>query len=1188
MEPLLTEIILEGFKSFRDKTSLKFDGPFTAIVGPNGSGKSNVVDAIKWVLGDPSPRSIRASTGLEAIYRPANGDDNEDAGFASIIIKIDNSEPESQDEPAVWEIERRYYRSGESIYTLNGKTARLRDVRAVMARKGFGLGSLSVVGQGEIDGFLSLVPSDRRLVFEDLARISDFKANKRKILGRLDDCARNDERLRDLLGEILVRVDNLAVQAEAASRHAELTSSADEIKAQLAAQEYLLAGRNVERHEKRLEELNSELDDSRGKRDDTADRLATAREDLKKARDENFTTLAECEDGRRELDRARAEERRLTEANKHLSTLIVTLENELAERTERIEKLTARLDELAKTASNAELERSHAKRRYLDLDVYLSRRWGYTRACERERERLAGRVERLQGEGSFFARDAEFHSRRAEALRIESEEIGKKSGDLRGEIVDLESEAVRLKYEYELLQARKREIEVLLSEIKQKLAALRSQLDDATESKRAVETEISTLENEIKLLGELEESKEGYGEGVRAILDRRGELHGLIGTLGELVSVEPGHEAVVERALGDSIEFLLIDTFENALALIETVKAENLGKVTCIVVELLPDLPQITETGDILDHCSIDPDLKPVLSLFLLSAIAADSLTGIDPSELTGVIVTSDGAVFRPPAFLSGGSEVKSASGIFTRRARLDELEELVVNRKWKSAELVARIHLLENRISRLTDDLTRESSALDEVNDSLAINITSRQKNNERTEQVAREMKSLEERLDRVVSESEGCLENARLATQGTEAVKRARTDAEQALELLEKDLPRFAAQVEDLRARVQRAIVEEASYREEAERARAEIARIEEEIASSRDEISERKGRIDAVRNEARGISEELDNAIDLRDSLEGTLPELERKEKEASERINSLQTNLDEMETALDEARERVSEMEGALHAQEIKLAEIRGGLISLEKGLDEFPEFAERIRSGELMGKDIPSKKELNEKFETINLDLEELGDVNPLAIEEEKMARQRQEELKSEREDLILAEEELRKALEEIERESEKAFVSTFNDAKARFSEVFAALFPGGSGELSLTDPDDPLESGIDVRIKFPGKGELDLLQFSGGERSLIALALLFAILKVKPSSFTLLDEVEAALDDVNTQKFLDYLAQEFDDRQFIMITHNKITMERADRLYGVTMTDGGISQVVSVDLKKLKEEGIEEALGAVN
>jgi len=1185
VEPLLREIVLEGFKSFRDRTSLRFDGPFTAIVGPNGSGKSNVVDAVKWVLGDPSPRSIRASSGLEAVYRSADGDGEEASGFASVILKVDNPRPESDEEPSQWEIERRYYRSGESVYTLNGRNARLKDVRAVMARMGFGLGSLSVVGQGEIDGFLSLVPSDRRLVFEDLARISDFKANKRRILGQLEDCARNHQRMQDLTGEILIRVDALAVQAKAARRHAELSAAQKEAEAQLAAQEYLLAKRNLERHEQRLEDLVEELGNSRTGRDEAVRALASAKQALDNARKENAATLSECESGKRELERAGAEERRLTEANQHLGTLLGTLEHELSEREARIEKLRSRGRDLTGTVGKANVERAWAKRSRLDFELYLSWRWGYMRSCERERERLAGRVERLQGEGSFFARDAEFHTRRAEALQAEAKELRGDLAKLRAEMGDAERSSADLAAEYDRLQTARGENGKLMAELEVTVRSTHEGLDSAQDRKRDLSTEIAALESERKLLAELETAREGYGEGVKGILSRRDEFPGLRGTLGELIEVEPGGEEIIERILGDSLEFLVCDTLSDALQVIDAARRDDLGPVTCVVRELVPEIAADARGSDLLAMCSIAGDLMPLLALFLGGARMAEGPEDIENSDYSGTLITAEGIVFRPPAFVSGGSDVGGAKGLLTRRARLDELDRLIVARRWKLGEIEATTHQLEVEECDLEERLSIARRLSAEIRDNLQQTIVERQRHAERLQRARKESSTIEKKLREVEAECDGCRENARLASQGTKAVRRARTDAEEALERIERELPGLAGQVEDLRSRLQRAIVEEASYKEEAERALAEIERLDEEIESIRREIATRNERLDEIRNDARGTSEELDRAIDLRTTLEKRLPELGRMEKEAGERIGRFEKGLSDAELALEEARERVSSIESSVHTQEVRLAELRGGLTSLEKGLDGFPEFAERIRSGELSGKDIPSKKELAEKLDILGQELGELGDVNPLAIQEEKLARNRLDELKREREDLIKAEEELREALEEVEKESVRAFISTFDEAKERFAEVFAALFPGGSGELSLTDPSDPLESGIDVRVRFPGKGELDLLQFSGGERALIALALLFAILKVKPSSFTILDEVEAALDDVNTQKFLDYLGREFPDRQFVLVTHNKISMERANRLYGVTMGKEGVSQVVSVDLKKLKEEGIEEVLG---
>lgn len=1187
MEILLKEIALEGFKSFRDKTVFKFDGPLTGVVGPNGSGKSNVVDAIKWIFGDQSPRSIRASTGLEAIYRPVDGNGDQ-SGFASVAVKIDNTGSEIEGEPSEWEIERRYYKSGESVYTLNGKTARLKDIRAIMARMGFGLGSLSVVGQGEIDGFLSLVPGDRRLVFEDLARISDFKTNKRKILNQLEETGRNQERLRDLIGEMLVRVDRLGVQAIAAKKHAEISDAKNETEAQVAAQEYLLALKNFARNESRLEELRKDLENAVKGKEQASEDLRRSKIDLENARNENAETLRESETGRRELDRAIAEERRLTEANEHLSTLIGTLESELRERDGRIEELAKRKAEHESTAETSGEEYLEHARKRLDLDNYLSRKWGEMRCYERERERLAGRVERLQGEGSLFARDAEFHTRRAEAFENELRELAGRKENLENEKKGFESRQTELHNEHGRLKSLKSQQAEALQELKDRIRIEGENLAKASARQREIESGKRALENELKILRELESSREGYGEGTRAILENRSEFPGLKGSLGELIKVDAGKERIIEKVLGESIEFLVVDILDQALAIVEKARSEDLGSVTCIILELAQNISDQGDESDLLQYFKIDDELKPVISMILGGARSVEGPDEFRQTGLSKVMITSDGMVFRPPVFISGGSENAPSRGILTRRARIQEIESEIGELKSHESAVSTEINDLNGKIESLKESLTDLESEGEETVEKIRATIFNGEQLKLKIEQVEVDIFEIDERVVEIKRERDGCLENANLASQGIEAVKRARVDSERSLDLIESRIPLLQSMVDDLRSRLQREIVLEASFREESERAAKEALRIESEIGVFIRQTDEKKRRMNEVREQALGISDELDNAIKLRNELEARLPELEKHEKEAKGKIEQFAEALTDTEQALEDSREAVDDAERSLHNQEVRLAELKGGLQSLDKDLDEYPEFADRVRSGEMNGKDIPSKKELNEKLQGLIEELEELGSVNPLAIEEEIHARERVEELKRERDDLVLAEQELRKALEEVEEQSAKAFVSTFNRAKEKFAETFVSLFPGGLGELKLTEPDNPLESGIDVRVRFPGKGELDLLQFSGGERSLIALALLFAILKVKPSSFTVLDEVEAALDDVNTQKFLDYLQKEFPERQFIVITHNKITMERADRLYGVTMRVGGMSQVVSVDFKNLKEEEVDELIGAAS
>ncbi|MFH1676270.1 MAG: AAA family ATPase, partial [bacterium] len=788
MELPLKEIHLEGFKSFRDKTTLKFEGPLTAIVGPNGSGKSNVVDAIKWVMGDQSPKSVRAATGMEAIYRPAEGNGGEPSGFASVTVKLDNINPESPDEPAEWEIERRYYRSGESAYSINDRIVRLKDVRSLMGRMGFGLGSLSVVGQGEIDGFLSLVPLDRRLVFEDLARISDFKANKRKILSQLDDCARNHDRLRDLIGEISVRVDRLSTQAIAAKKHAELAESADELKSQMAAQEYLLARRNLDRNESKLGEIKTELEILVAEFDSKSVILADTRKALENAREENQRTLLECESGRREHERAVAEERRLTEACHHFADLIDTLEDELAERTSRVKKLKARITELEGIAENADVECELAARKRSEFELFMSRRRGFLRACTRERERLRSKAERLSGEGSLFARDAEFHNRRADALLRDQEILNNRKAELLKSVETENSESENLRNTHVKLQSIIKANEEILSKVENEYGCRKADLDFAGDRARKFSTEIAAMKRECDILRELEEAHEGYGEGVKAILARRDNFEGLHGSLGELIEVETGREKPVECVLGDALGFLVCDTLSQAKKIVDFVRSGNLGSVTVIVSELVESSETKSTEGDLRNFVSIKNGLDPIIDLFLSGAQEIDSIENFDPKELRKVLVTSDGTVFRSPAFLSGGAISQASPGIIGRRARIRELELSIKQLGWERASVEASIHRLNAEIVRLKSIEARIKAELNSLNDKMRSVEAEEKDTISRLKQAEKSLSETDGKLEENLAERETCIESAHIASCGVQAALKIKEHVNEELEHIEK----------------------------------------------------------------------------------------------------------------------------------------------------------------------------------------------------------------------------------------------------------------------------------------------------------------------------------------------------------------------------------------------------------------
>ena len=789
MDQLLLEICLEGFKSFRDRTVLKFDGPFTAIVGPNGSGKSNVVDAVKWVLGDTSPRSIRASTGLDAIYRSANGDGKEDAGFASVILKINNSSPESEDEPLVYEIERRYYRSSESVYFINGKVARLRDVRALMAKKGFGLDSLSVVSQGEIEGFLSLVPTDRRVVFEELARIADFKSNRKKILTQLEEVARNYQRLQDLIGEISTRVDELAVQAASARRYQELSNALNEVNALLAAQEYLLAKRNLERHESRLKDLLEELELEKKREEEALERISQLKEALISAKQENASIVSECEQKRASLERVKAEERRLTEAERYLVTLAANLDSEVVERKRRLEKLRSRIEELEAVVDRAEAERSYAIRWKLELELYLARRWGYMRAVERERRRLSGKLERLGSELEHFMEDVESLTRRTESLKVEIDKLNALKEALIREHCELKENLVLAENVRVELLEHLRGISFERRRIVNRLEILNG-LRLATEGRRsALSSEIVALRREHALLSELEAAREGYGEGVKAVLARQDEFEGLLGTVGELIKPVHGKERVVETVLGDAIEYLVCDTFAHAIEVIERAKKERLGVVTCIVLELVPEIFRMADSESF-SICTSPPQVYPVLAMLLGGVKEVETIARCRVGELRGTLVSSEGDVFREPSFLSGGVSGSRQPGILVRRARLEEialqLEQLqkelleCAESSAKQAEDVAALELELGWLDAMDRQATERLRTLD----------MKLKSGFERLEVIRREMAELDRRHGELEVEHNSCVENVRGTISVVESMKRLRSDTQGLLEIVESEL--------------------------------------------------------------------------------------------------------------------------------------------------------------------------------------------------------------------------------------------------------------------------------------------------------------------------------------------------------------------------------------------------------------
>ena len=1195
----LRKLILSGFKSFADRTELEFDDGVSCIVGPNGCGKSNVVDAIKWVLGERSAKSLRGSEMADVIF---NGSARRrPAGIAEVTLVFENDRgvltvPGSETKHETVSVGRRLYRSGVSEYLINKAPSRLKDIREMFMDTGVGVEAYSLIEQGRVEVFLQASQEDRRNVFDEAAGISKYKARKREALRKLDRVEQNVLRLSDVLAEVQKRLRSIKYQAGKARNYQTYSERLKELRAlYFLAQYHMLSQRRAE-----LQHRADEASDALAGLTAMIDKLETSRTaaevesvDLERSARELEGRIAalgaqiSAAQERAEMLKGRVGElgdQILAASSRceELEAKIVDHDRRAQERQSELGGLDARLAELARAhdAALAEHESggqalAHLRARLedekagtIDLLRRTAQLHNQIEASGVRREGLHGQQKRLRNRADEIA----------EALRTALEDRAQADAKHR--------QAAELKAE---TQRRLDETRAAADELFDTEQALGGWLSESRERRSAVEGRIDTLK---ELLGRLE----GVGEGTRRVLEshRKGELACLRGMLGDFLDTDSRHVPVVEAALAGADQMLLADRFDDVRAAAETIARalENGGAVEILCLDRLGTLssdfdpaccPQVR--GRVIDLVRFPAELAPAAWRMLGRALLVETLD--DARDAAKAVppgwrfITASGEVLEPDGRVRLGSAGK-ASGVIARRSELTELTAEKERLDERIADLTRRYESTEQEIEHL-DSLQQslrtavyEASA-EQVEAEGALRRLDEQIDRFKTEAplVAGDLDALSQEIAAAVEAEDVARRQAeqleaRNAERGAEVARlseqiTAAEGRQGELSARMTELKVSLAQVEEKRASVRSTLSAAAQQRRDMAQA-VEAGRGEVELARKRrDEaqegIGKARGEVDARYAELEGLNKD---ALDIEESRKGLqeklanigkrLGEQRKAQQERGEKLNAVRVELGEVDVRIEELISRASDVSG------MSLAELYRKYEHDEQR--DWDAVEEEIR--ELRGK------------------IERLGNVNLDAIGEQDELEQRQEFLGKQLDDVRRSEQQLRDLIRRINKESRERFLETFEKVRTSFQELFRKLFGGGRADVLLLDPEDVLESGIEVMARPPGKELRSLSLLSGGEKTMTALALLFSIFKTRPSPFCVLDEVDAALDEANTDRFGRLVREFIEESQFVIITHAKRTMSMANVLYGVTMPEPGVSRRISVRFedvgRKLDEE----------
>ena len=1180
----LKELEIQGFKSFPDKTKITIGEGITGVVGPNGSGKSNISDSIRWVLGETSSKQLRGSGKMEDVI--FGGTQSRGAmGFASVALTIDNSDHGLDMDADEVTIGRRYYRSGESEYSINGQNVRLKDVYELLLDTGIGRDGYAIVGQGRIAEIVGAKSAERREIFEEACGIAKYRYRKNEAERRLEAAEGNLERLRDILGELEKRVGPLKRDSEKAQQFLELSERRKSLEVTLWVDAIRRANDTVRDQQRKFEAAQADYERLSRQLDEFDEKSAALREEAQQL------VL--------QVEQANADIRAVTEANAGSESEIAVLKNESEHSRFRIDEATGELEragqgrqsiETEAAGHKAAIEKLHGEVAALDARVAELR----AELCALE-EKAAASGQRRDVIDAAIARlqdTATAAKVRAASAQSAKEAAAQRLDEAKQQAVELENSAAAAEEEKRRAERRLKDAEEAVTRndnikagLKLKLESRRRQQAEAADALQKADKERSNTSQRIHILEDLERNMDGYQQSVKAVMRAAAgrRLRGIIGPVAGILTVEKGYETAIETALGFALQNIVVEDQGCARAAIGFLKDERAGRATFLPLDTVQGsrfTGRLTGTAEVAaDLVKCDPRYQHIIDNLLGRIIVVEDL-----SEASTVaknlgyrnrIVTLDGQVINAGGSFTGGSTARSV-GVFSRKQELDELRTRLVKLEKKRAdaekELEARKAEVDNLTAQLSgaeaegmnasserlraslelDRLTAAVAQHEENTRSLAAEIEAQQAAVTQNETACAEAEAAQGK-----AEAELNTYNAELAelgeSTGSLTAERERITnelSENQMQRLanEKDIGLHEAALEGLqsrtgeaeaRARELNAAIEAAKAKIEAnalkiaeiERTRGEnkekIAAAEETIRTANAARMEKEAAVARLGQENRALTDE-------RERMSGEMARLAERRTAAENELNDTNTKLwEEYQLTASEAKELCVEFESLTELRR-SVAEVRG-----------------KIRG---------------------------LGNVNVGAIEEYKEVKERYDFLKAQVTDVEKAKSELTRMIAELCSEMEELFTTSFKQINTHFQQIFKELFGGGHARLYLSDESNVLESGIEIEVSPPGKVIKNLSALSGGEQALVAISIYFAILNVNPAPFCFLDEIEAALDDVNVARYAQYLRRMTDHTQFIVITHRRGTMEAADVLYGVTMQEDGVSKILRLDLDKVSAD----------
>lgn len=1181
---LLRTLEMQGFKSFPDKTELTFGKGITAVVGPNGSGKSNISDAVRWVLGETSTKSLRGSKMEDVIFGGTST--RKPLGFAQVVLTLDNSDNSLKDKGEIVTVSRRYYRSGESEYKIDGEVVRRKDIHELFMDTGLGADGYSMVGQGKIDSIISAKNEDRRELFEEAAGISRFRHKRKDAERRLEQAQENLVRLLDILGELESRVGPLKTQSEKAKKFLEFSdekktleigvwlSKINKFTNELRMQEHKIDAANVS-----YEQCNTELENIESEIESVLAKITEINLEIEQSR----SGVAAFEE---EAVRKEGEIQVLNATLDHNNETIERLKNDIS----AADDTGLSIDEQI-AAKHAFIEENDAKSQAKHIEL---------QAVTNELNKIISDNDDISDQSSQLTKELADLTLKLSDCKVKCSQAVSSIEEIKSRLSAIDETVQSVDKEIETASAQKQETEDNITFIKERIAEYENSMDgyrlklkNKTEKAEKIKADYDKLvrsleekQSKARMLSDLEKNMEGFAGSVKAVMRQSASkaLSGINGTLAQLISVDNDYSTAVEVALGAAMQNIVVDNEADAKRAINYLKQNNQGRATFLPVSAIK--PRYIDEKNLDDNFGFvdiaanlvdcDAKYKNIVSNLLGRVMIVEDIDcaiGISKRYNNKYkIVTLDGQVMNPGGSMTGGSRSRGA-GILSRANMIDELNAEAEKIKAQVDEIAQSYKKAMEEANLAAADVQGADADLRNAKEELI-----RAEGDDKL--ASDKLKSLGDRKAALISEKENAdgrimlFEEAdKKASRESDAVQNQINDVEAKLGEISNGVDELTQKRETVRKRSEEINLELVTLAKDTEAAKLAVDELELRKSTQSD-------RVKSITDEIEQYEAKNQNLMLSISDVQSTVNELRAKAKSADDAIRDRITYRDNCEKRNVELRTeektKTSDRE-KLSAELVRLEERKN---NMQKEFDDlndmlFEQYELTRPEAEALGIVIENMAEAKKRLHEIKVAIRALGSINVGAIEEYKEVSERYEFLKEQIGDIEKSKSELQNIIEDLTSSMSEKFLTQFKKINEEFKVSFADFFGGGKGELILEEPDNCLESAIEIKIQPPGKSVQNINLFSGGEKSLAAMALLFSVLKVTPSPFCIYDEVEAALDDVNVERFAKYMRKMTDKTQFISITHRRGTMEEADVLYGVTMQEKGVSKLLELQSAEL-------------